>query len=277
MPGRRRYVNTTISKDALVAKLANDYGDFAALLYTWLIPHAEDDCSLPLDHEEIRIGVVPGLKKRKLADVTKAIDGMVALGLLMQGDGCYYFPPDSFYKHQSYIKEERRRRFSLDSPQNSEDPRFAPKVAQSAASVSVPISVPVPVSSSFSSSVLIKEESERARAPSHPFAFAYAKKYQAKNAGRPPPPTQHAEAVALEAEHGADWCFRAAEAFGWQKQPSYLRPWIIDHKGRSNGDSNGTNIGEPSAADGAGGLATSVGGLEQRGLTIAERRRHRTA
>jgi len=78
-------------------------------------------------------------------------------------------------------------------------------------------------------------DAENARAPSHPFALAYAKKFQAKNAGRPPPPTQHAEAIALEDEYGADWCFRAAEAFDWQKQPSYLRPWIIDHKNKGAG------------------------------------------
>ena len=115
-----------------------------------------------------------------------------------------------------------------------------------------------------------------ARAPSHPFAFAYAKKFQAKNAGRPPPPTQHAEAVALEDEHGADWCFRAAEAFDWQKQPSYLRPWIIDHKGRSSGNTNGTNSSEPAASGGAGGLAPGLGGVDERIASIAERRRHRT-
>lgn len=173
MAGRRRYLNTTISKDALVAQLAKEYGDFAALLYTWMLPHAEDDCSLPLSHEEIRLSVVPGFQKRKTADITKAIEGMLALGLLMKDDTCHYFPPQSFYRHQSYIKEDRRRPSSIVSeqnaanqrktPQNSEVPRSTAKVAQNAASVPIrsgsdpfPVSVPVSV---------IEEETRATREP----------------------------------------------------------------------------------------------------------------
>lgn len=142
MPGRRRYVNTTISKDSAVNRLANEYGYFASTFYTWMIPHAEDDASLPLDHDELRMMVVPGFKKLKMADIDRAIEGMLALGLLCKDDHCYYFPPESFYKHQSYIKEDRRRTIASDqnaedqrkTAQNSEVPRIAAKVAQNAAS-----------------------------------------------------------------------------------------------------------------------------------------------
>ena len=36
---RRRYISTNISTDPKVNILAEKYGDFAALLYTWMIPH----------------------------------------------------------------------------------------------------------------------------------------------------------------------------------------------------------------------------------------------
>jgi hypothetical protein len=40
---RRRYLSTAISLDPTVNKLARTAGDFAALLFTWMIPHADDD------------------------------------------------------------------------------------------------------------------------------------------------------------------------------------------------------------------------------------------
>ena len=43
---RRRYISTAISTDTAVCKLAKKYGEFAAMLYTWMIPHAEDDAKL---------------------------------------------------------------------------------------------------------------------------------------------------------------------------------------------------------------------------------------
>lgn len=142
---RRRYVSTSISTDKLVAKLANEYGDFAALLYTWMLPHAEDDCSVESDHEEIMLSIVPGFRKKKLADIDRAIEGMLSLGLLLKdAAGAYFFPPEAFYKYQSYIKDDKRRT----TPENVEILRSTAKVAENAASVSVSPSVPISVSPS---------------------------------------------------------------------------------------------------------------------------------
>jgi hypothetical protein len=79
---RRRYVSTTISQDTRVNKLAVKYGDFAALLYTWMIPHAADDATLPGDPEELLYQVLPGRRDKTEADVQQALDGMAALGLI---------------------------------------------------------------------------------------------------------------------------------------------------------------------------------------------------
>ena len=150
---RRRYISTDISKDKRVGQLALEYGDFAVVLYTWLLPHALDDCSVESDHDEIVALVVPFWMKRKRFNAREQVDhaiaGMLMLGLLCVDDaGGYYFPPDAFYRHQSYIKDGRRR----ESTQILENPGKAEKSAQVAASVS------------FSSSSSFKEEDH----PPHP-------------------------------------------------------------------------------------------------------------
>lgn len=109
--------------------------------------------------------------------------------------------------------------------------------------------------------------------PAHPFALAFSKEFQQRNAGRRPMPTQHAEAIALEDEHGADWCFRAAQAFDWQKPPSYLRPWIVDHKEKANGKSNGNDGRESAASANTGGVADGVSNLDRLRAAVAARER----
>lgn len=106
---RRRYVSTTISQDTRVNKLAIQHGDFAALLYTWMIPHAADDATLPGDPEELLYQVLPGRRDKSEADVRAALDGMAALGLISATeDGRIMFPPVAFYRYQPYIKSRNR-------------------------------------------------------------------------------------------------------------------------------------------------------------------------
>lgn len=120
---RRRYVSTTISQDTRVNKLAVLHGDFAALLYTWMIPHAADDATLPGDPEELLYQVLPGRRDKTEDDVRQALDGMAALGLIIgTDDGRITFPPTAFYRYQTYIKQ--RNQHSDDAPpppQNSAD------------------------------------------------------------------------------------------------------------------------------------------------------------
>jgi len=119
---RRRYVSTTISQDTRVNKLAMQYGDFAALLYTWMIPHAADDATLPGDPEELLYQVLPGRRDKTEADVRAALDGMAALGLIVStDDGRIMFPTTAFYRYQTYIKERNKHggEGAPQPPQNS--------------------------------------------------------------------------------------------------------------------------------------------------------------
>jgi hypothetical protein len=143
---RRRYVSTNISVDSRVNRLATDYGDFAGLLYTWLIPHAGDDGTITSDPEEILFSVMPGRRDKTPEDIATAISGMVALGLLQADGAVLRFPPESFYRYQTYVNEARRTSAQVQTapssiertPQNSEDQRAS---AQNAASSSSSFSV----------------------------------------------------------------------------------------------------------------------------------------
>lgn len=108
---RRRYLSTNISKDKLVNRLATEHGDFAALLYTWMVPHAEDDTTLTADPEELLYEVMPARRDKSIPDVQAALDAMLDLGLIERvGADRIGFPCESFYRYQSYISEERRRK-----------------------------------------------------------------------------------------------------------------------------------------------------------------------
>lgn len=137
---RRRYVSTEISTDKAVNRLAMHHSDFAALLYTWLIPHAEDDATFDADPEEVLMKVCPGRRDKEAVDIQNALDAMLDLGLIERCADArrYRFPQESFYRYQSYIKEERRgsaNRAPKAAPQpptahNSEDQRnSAPNTA----------------------------------------------------------------------------------------------------------------------------------------------------
>lgn len=125
---RRRYVSTEISIDKEVNKLAIQYGDFAALLYTWMIPHAEDNCLITSDPYELLNKVVPGRRDKTEEDVQEAIAGMIKFKLItVTEDGrTLKFKAKSFYKYQSYIPERKREEDGegkppIGSPPDEED------------------------------------------------------------------------------------------------------------------------------------------------------------
>lgn len=80
---RRRYLSTEISLDTRVNRLAVRCGDFAALLYTWMIPHAADDGSLHDDPESLLLRVMPGRRDRTVEEVAAALQAMHDLGLVV--------------------------------------------------------------------------------------------------------------------------------------------------------------------------------------------------
>lgn len=105
---RRRYLSTAISLDRRVNLLATKHGDFAALLYTWMIPHADDAGRLSGDPLEILCTVCPMRRDKTEEDVARALEGMVDAGLICWQPGQLVRFPQSFFKHQSYITEKRR-------------------------------------------------------------------------------------------------------------------------------------------------------------------------
>lgn len=149
---RRRYISTNIGKDKAINRLALEHGDFAVLLYTWLIPCAEDDCTLPSDPEEILYEVMPGRRDKTPEDVQQAIDAMVSLGLLEYSEsGKLREKPDSFYKYQSYIKPSNRTAENAakicKTPQSAENAGEQRKTPENAASF--PLSFPPSFPPSF--------------------------------------------------------------------------------------------------------------------------------
>jgi len=56
---RKRSISTDISIDSRI----NELSDFAALLYTWMIPHANDNCQQTARNtKELQMVVIPGLE-----------------------------------------------------------------------------------------------------------------------------------------------------------------------------------------------------------------------
>lgn len=118
---RRRYISTKISLDAKVNKLAMTAGDFAALLYTWMIPHAEDDARLAGDPDELLMTICPGRRDKTAEDITQALQAMHDLDLIVWDRAANVVQfPTSFYQFQSYIKA-RMPAQPVDTPSPASD------------------------------------------------------------------------------------------------------------------------------------------------------------
>lgn len=107
---RRRYLSSNISIDGPVNRLAMQFGDFAALLFTWLIPLAGDDATIRGEPEEILAQVMPLRRDVTATQFAEAL-GQIAEAGLMTWDRAarvLRFKPARYYAYQSYIKEERR-------------------------------------------------------------------------------------------------------------------------------------------------------------------------
>ncbi|WP_339063590.1 DnaD domain protein [Tepidibacillus marianensis] len=167
---RRRYLSTDISLDKRVNKLATKYGDFAVMLYTWMIPHAGDDAIINADPEELMFMVIPGRRDKNEEDIVSALEGMNELELIYwdRDNNAIYFPTSSFYKYQTYIKQSNRRTVEVEqqeptnntneiddeqkTPQNAEEKFFAQETAENTVSLSLSPSLSHSLSSSSCSS-----------------------------------------------------------------------------------------------------------------------------
>jgi hypothetical protein len=105
---RKRYISTEISVDKVVNRLAVKHGDFAALLYTWMIPHAKDNGTITGDIESLLMMVIPGRRDKNEDDVRVAIEAMAELGLVtLDKDKKVIQFPQSFFKYQKYVTPAR--------------------------------------------------------------------------------------------------------------------------------------------------------------------------
>lgn len=91
----------------------------------------------------------------------------------------------------------------------------------------------------------LDQTQEDASAPAHPFAFMYADKYRRRNAGRPVPPTDHANALALAREYGDDTCIAVANDYDWQKTPNYYRPILEERRNGRTPPARNVSNGRP--------------------------------
>lgn len=116
---RRRYLSTDISTDSKINRLRSEAGDFALVLYTWMIPHASDKAVIEADPEELLAIVCPLMRDKTPEDATNALQAMAEIGLIWwnKDDDVIAFP-ESFEDYQNYLKSDRRR-----SPQEVEDHR----------------------------------------------------------------------------------------------------------------------------------------------------------
>jgi hypothetical protein len=132
---RCRKLSTGISLDLEVNRL----GDFTALLYTWMIPHAEDDCSLPKEPEVIAAQVMP-LRGVTVEKVKAAIGEMLDAGLLLLcDDGRLRYEPKAFYRYQTYINASKRWE-AEEQQESAENSKKQQETAENSTSLSLSFS-----------------------------------------------------------------------------------------------------------------------------------------
>jgi hypothetical protein len=112
---RCRKLSTDISLDLAVNRL----DDFTALLYTWLVPHAEDDCSLPKEPEVIAAKVMP-LRRIDPAKIQASVNALLEAELLIiSADGRLRIEPTAFYRYQTYVNASKR--FSAENSKEQQE------------------------------------------------------------------------------------------------------------------------------------------------------------
>lgn len=129
---RKRYISTDISLSGKIEELARRSGDFAVILFTWMIPHADDWGRMEGDPAKVFYTVTPRFSTlgRTPEDVEQALQTMHEIGLLHRYKiGCTWyiqFNMDTFYEYQTYIPIAKREQDKSSYPA----PELNRKVAQ---------------------------------------------------------------------------------------------------------------------------------------------------
>lgn len=103
-----------LCKSISISEQANDLDDFTALLFSWMIPHADDYGILPGSPRKVKALVIP-LRERTADDVEKAIITMVNAGLIWwyQINGEQYIQFRTWEKHQEGLHKRSKAKLPL--------------------------------------------------------------------------------------------------------------------------------------------------------------------
>lgn len=107
-----------ISKSISTSTRLADVSTFAALLFSWVIPHCDDYGHLEATPKIVK-GIVVPLREETAADVEKALASLVAVGLieLYEAEGRKYLEVTKWEEHQT---------FKSDRPKNASCPTRNP-------------------------------------------------------------------------------------------------------------------------------------------------------
>lgn len=128
---RRRYVSTDAGRDRALRNVAM-VNEFACTLYLLGIACAGDDAALPTsDPEELLWEIWPSRRDKTGEDVAVAAELLISEGLWERlPDGTLRYPLASFYRYQTYIRDDRRA--SDWNAEQREELKTAPKIAHPA-------------------------------------------------------------------------------------------------------------------------------------------------
>ena len=109
---RKRDLSSDISHDERIAELSeSEHGYLAVALYMMAIPQADDWGRLPGSPREFKMLVCPGFDTPK-QEIDAVLSEIAALGLWERyevgGKSFIAFPPDAWFKRQSYINIGKR-------------------------------------------------------------------------------------------------------------------------------------------------------------------------
>lgn len=103
-----------LAKSISISEKVNDLNDFEALLFTWMIPHADDWGVLPGSARKIRSLVIPD-RPQTSQDVDKALDKFADLKLIWryEVDGKPYIQFRKWEEHQDGLHKRSKPKMPL--------------------------------------------------------------------------------------------------------------------------------------------------------------------
>lgn len=133
---RKRYITTDISLSGKIEELGRIAGEYAVILWTWMLPHLDDWGRMEGEADKVFYTVTPRFAKleRSPEDAEQALQAMTDLELLQRYsvNGKIYIQVnlDSFYELQTYIPKIKRKVDNSNYPPPP-SPFFENEVAQS--------------------------------------------------------------------------------------------------------------------------------------------------